>query len=219
MNIDYTLYAIVDKEVAQGRSLPRLAEQAIRGGAGIIQLRDKISASDEIYADALELKEVTQKYSVPLIINDRVDIALAAGADGVHLGQDDLPFEAARDIIGERMILGVSVHTLKEFSAGLACRPDYLGVGTIYPSPSKINLRRNGPEIIGQLRAQTTLPLVGIGGITVANLDPVIQAGADGVAVISGLFKSADVSSRARGFIKKIQQARESPVFRLAEIS
>lgn len=211
-NIGWSLYAILDKEYVKERSLTRLAEEAIAGGAGILQLRNKISASDEFYADALEIKEVTQHFNIPLIINDRLDIALAAKADGVHLGQDDLPFAEARKLLGKQMILGVSVHNFNEFEIALKGKPDYWGVGTIYPSLSKTELQSASIKIVEQLRPKTTLPLIAIGGITVENLEPVIQAGADGVAVISDLFGRQNVCSRAQEFVKEVKQVKDSLV-------
>lgn len=210
--IDWSLYAILDKEYGKGRSLTKLAEDAIQGGADVIQLRNKISTSDEFYADALKVKEVTQHFGVPLVINDRLDIALAAEADGVHLGQDDLPFAEARKLIGEQMLLGASVHNLEEFALALESKPDYLGIGTIYPSPSKSGLQSVGVGIIQQIRSKTTLPLIAIGGITVENLEPVIEAGADGVAVISDFCKRQDVRGRAQEFVDKIKRMKDSLV-------
>ena len=211
-NINWSLYAILDKECAKERSLARLAEEAIQGGAGILQLRNKLSASDEFYADALKIKEVTRHFNIPLIINDRLDIALAAKADGVHLGQDDLPLAEARKLLGKQMILGASVHNLKEFEIALTGNPDYLGIGTIYPSHSKTELQCAGINIIEQLRPKTMLPLIAIGGLTVENLEPAIRAGADGVAVISDLFTRQDVCGCAKGFIKKVKQVKNSLV-------
>jgi len=211
-NIDWSLYAILDKEYATERELTKLAEQAIQGGAGILQFRNKISASDEFYSDALKIKEVARHFKIPFIINDRVDIALALKADGAHLGQDDLPFAEARKLLGKQMILGVSVHNFNEFEIALKGKPDYWGVGTIYPSLSKTELQSAGIKIIEQLRPKTTLPLIAIGGITVENLEPVIQAGADGVAVISDLFGRQNVCSRAQEFVKEVKQVKDSLV-------
>ena len=211
-NTDWSLYAILDKEHAKERSLTRLAEEAIQGGAGILQLRNKLSASDEFYADALKIKVVTRHFRIPLIINDRLDIALAAKADGVHLGQDDLPFAEARKLLGDQMILGASVHNHAEFEIALKGNPDYLGVGMIYPSFSKTELQSAGIKIVEQLRPKTILPLIAIGGITVENLEPAIRAGADGVAVISDLFTGQDVCGRAKEFVKRVKQVKDSLV-------
>jgi len=206
LRIDWSLYAILDKKLVGERDHKRLAEQVILGGARIIQVRNKISSSREFYDDALEVKKITTHFGIPLIINDRVDIARAVKADGVHLGQDDLPFAAARRLIGQDMILGASVHSMEEYQATLAGEPDYLGVGTIYPSQTKIGLKERGLELIKELRRVTTLPMVGIGGITVDNAAAVIQAGANGVAVISGLLDTDDVIGRAREFVNSNQK-------------
>ncbi len=207
IKLDWSLYAILDKKFVGSRNLKSLTEQVITGGAGIIQLRNKLSSSGEFYADALEVKKITTHFGIPLIINDRVDIALAIKAEGVHIGQDDLPFAFARRLIGKEMMLGASVHSLEEYQTALAGQPDYLGVGTIYPSPTKSALKKKGLELIKELRRVTTLPMVGIGGVTVDNAAAVIQAGANGVAVISGLFDTDDVIGRAREFITRIKNS------------
>ncbi len=147
-----------------------------------------------------------------MIINDRLDIALAAKAEGVHLGQDDLPFAEARKLLGDQMILGASVHNHEEFEIALTGNPDYLGVGMIYPSLSKTELQSAGIKIVEQLRRKTILPLIAIGGLTVENLEPAIRAGADGVAVISDLFTRQDVCGRAKEFVKKVKQVKDSLV-------
>lgn len=207
-NIDWSLYVILDQEVIQGRSLPKLVETVIAGGAGVIQLRDKVSPSNAFYQNALAVKDVTQKRGVPLLINDRVDIALAADTDGVHLGQEDFPFKQARELIGAQKILGASVHSLTEFEQAMTGNPDYLSVGTIYPSPTKQELQSRGVEIVKEIRSRTDLPLVAIGGITVENLAPVIRAGADGVVVVSDIFKYEDVRTRTETVVSAIEKAK-----------
>ncbi|MFQ5864911.1 MAG: thiamine phosphate synthase [bacterium] len=208
--IDWSLYVVLDKEFIQGRSVTFLAEELIKGGAGVIQLRNKISETQEFYLDAVKVREVTQKHGIPLIINDRLDIAMAVQADGVHLGQNDLPFQVARGLICQDMILGASVHNLNEFYKAVEGGADYLGVGTIYPTNTKEAHQIMGVKIVETLRSKTNLPLVAIGGITLENLDPVIQAGADGVAVISALLKVEDVAARATEFTQKIRNAKLS---------
>ncbi len=208
--IAWSLYAILDKEFNQNRSIAYLTEEVISGGAGIVQLRDKISSAKDFFAEALKAKEVTNQYNIPLIINDRLDIALALDADGVHLGQNDLPFDVARSLIGENKILGVSVHNLEEFNFSLNCKPDYFGVGTIYPTQTKNKLQVMGPKILELLRPKTSLPLVAIGGITAENLEPVFRAGADGVAVISALLKSENVRTSTMEFVRKINHIKHS---------
>ncbi|NIR48655.1 thiamine phosphate synthase [candidate division KSB1 bacterium] len=206
--VDWSLYAILDKDFIKDRSIQYLAEEVIRGGAGIIQLRNKSSHINEFYQDGAAIKEVTAHFGVPLIVNDRLDIALAVDADGVHLGQDDLPHNVARHLIGENKILGISVHNLDEFKRSIDAEPDYLGVGAIYPTNTK-DEPQMGMEMVEELRAETELPLVAIGGLTPENLAPVIRAGADGVAVISALLNAEDVRSRAHEFVQSINSARQ----------
>ncbi len=208
-NIDWSLYAIIDKDALAGRDPCEVAKAAIDGGAGVIQLRNKTPDVRGFYEDALAVREVTSNHGVPLIINDRVDVARAVDADGVHVGQEDLPVSVVRKLIGREKLIGASVHNLDEFEQTMPDRPDYLGVGTIFPTPSKDIRRISGPEIIGKIRARTELPIVGIGGITVANAGEVIGAGADGVAVISALLQAQDLRQRAREFMQKISAHRK----------
>jgi thiamine-phosphate pyrophosphorylase len=208
-HIDWGLYAILDKTCHNDRSVTALVEAVIQGGAGIVQLRDKISCADTFYADAIAARSVTDHFSIPLVINDRVDIAMAADADGVHLGQNDLPFAVARQLIGPDKLLGASVHDVQEFESALSGNPDYFGVGTIYNSQTKRQLRGRNIRVLIDVRAQTDLPIVGIGGITVKNLAPVIEAGADGVAVISDLFNTKSVRERAKEFVEEIKSKKQ----------
>jgi thiamine-phosphate pyrophosphorylase len=207
--IDWSLYAIIDKAHQGSRSLVDIAEQLIEGGAGVIQLRNKISPSDEFFADAEGVRKVTLETTVPLIINDRVDIALAVHADGVHLGQEDLPVADVRRIVHEGFMIGCSVHDQAEFDSAVSQNPDYFGVGTIYTSSTKSHLQSKGMDVLKTLRSKTGLPLIAIGGIDLTNLAAVIQAGADGVAVISALLKSSDIRKKAREFVEKIRLLRE----------
>lgn len=207
--IDWSLYAIIDKAFIGERDLETLTEEIITGGAGIIQYRNKISSTGEFYEEALKIRQVTKRHAIPLIINDRVDIAMAVEAEGVHLGQKDLPWSVAKRISSGNLIIGASVHNLNEFHRAMEAPVDYLGVGTIYPTFSKSEgIEIAGEQIIHQLRPRTHLPIVAIGGINLDNLEPVIQAGADGVAVISALLTAEDVQARARAFIQKIKSVK-----------
>ena len=207
-NIDWSLYAILDKEFLRSRSIAVLVEDVISGGAGIIQVRNKISTPIEFYENVLEVKEVTQHYRIPLIVNDRLDIALAANADGVHLGQKDLPFSHARKLLGEQRLLGASVHTVTEFDLAMEGHPDYLGVGTIFPSKTKNHLKASGIQFLKKVRTLTNLPLIAIGGITLENAGKVFESGADGVAVVSSLLDTDDVCKRADDFVKRIKHKK-----------
>ena len=209
-HINWSLYGILDRGFVQESSLTRVAEELIAGGAGVLQLRDKLSSSRQFFANALKVQKVTQKHQVPLIINDRVDIAAAVKADGVHLGQNDLPVRAARAILRQEATIGVSVHDPEEFAKAEKDRPDYFGVGTIYPTSTKSSYKSKGPFLVKLLRTNTDLPLIAIGGITLENLAPVIENGADGVAVISSLLTAQDVRSRATDFLREVNRAKQN---------
>lgn len=204
--LDWSLVAIIDRAWLRDRPIQQLAEQIIRGGATIIQYRNKISQSRSFYTEASVLRDVTSAHRIPLIINDRVDIAMAVGADGVHLGQDDLPMDAARALVGGHTILGGSVHDTGELATMEDA--DYLGVGAVYRTNSKEKAKVGGLELIKTIRSLTRKPMVGIGGITPENCGDVIAAGADGVAVISAIMDADEVTSTVQRFIQKIGHAR-----------
>ncbi|MCG8603754.1 thiamine phosphate synthase [bacterium] len=207
-NIDWSLYAILDRQCLHTRSITSLAEEMIAGGVGVIQLRDKHASARQLYEAALPIRHVTRHRGVPFIINDRVDIAMAVEADGVHLGQDDLPLADARACLGEEAIIGASVHDDEEFVSAVKGEADYLGVGTIFATETKPDLPCKGPELLKSLRPKTNLPLVAIGGIKVDNVAEAIAAGADGVAVISSLIEAPNVKARAEAFLREINSAK-----------
>jgi thiamine-phosphate pyrophosphorylase len=178
----------------------------IRGGAGIIQYRDKISDAGEFYESAMILKKATAKYDIPLIINDRLDIALAVEADGIHLGQADLPVDVARKLMNNNMMVGGSLHSISEYEK--VKQADYFGVGAVYPTKTKSNPQVSGVDFIREIRIKTTKPIIGIGGITLENCLPVINAGADGVALISAVMGSEDIESSTREFAVIISKNR-----------
>lgn len=209
-DIDWSLYAIIDSEWLCGRDIGDIAKQIIRGGAGIIQYRDKVSEGGQFYHHARQLREVTHKHHIPLIINDRVDVALAIQADGIHLGQDDLPIDVVRGIVGDQMILGGSVHSIPEYEKVKGA--DYFGVGAIFSTQTKNSVLVGGVEIIKQIRVVTSKPILGIGGVTVENLSQVIHAGAEGVAVISGILDSDDVTKRTKQYVDVIQKTKTMEV-------
>jgi len=211
-NLRLDLYAIIDKAWLRDRKIEELAEALLEGGANVLQLRDKTSPAGVMCAEARVLQKLTQRYGVPLIINDRLDVALAVEADGVHLGQDDLPFDAARRIAGREFIIGGSVSNWEEARRALSTELDYLGVGAMFATGTKEDAVVCGPGFLRELRKVTNLPLVAIGGITLENLEPVIEAGADGVAVISDLLGASDVRTRARAYVEKIQKLRSQTV-------
>ena len=180
----WRLYVIIDRAASRGRDLAELTAAAIRGGADVIQLRDKQASARVLLEEARRLLAVTRAARIPLIINDRADIAQAVGADGVHLGQEDLPVAAARDLLGPKSLIGLSTHSLDQALAAEADGADYLGFGPIFPTPTKPDYGSIATELIREVAARTRAPMVCIGGIDATNLDEVLRAGAERVAVV-----------------------------------
>lgn len=191
------LYVIVGTSHTRSRPVPDVAREAIRGGAGIIQLREKQLPAKGFLELALLLRKVTREAGVPLIINDRVDIAAASGADGVHLGQEDLPVSAARRILGEPAIIGVSTHSVAEAVAAQQDGADYIGVGPIFPTATKPGLEPKGLSLLTAVSQAVRLPVVAIGGINPENLASVLGAGVNRVAVVSAVAGAPDVAENA----------------------
>lgn len=196
----WRLYVITDEQVGRGRSHLQIAEAAILGGADVLQLRDKESSGGRLFRVALQLRKLTREAKVPLIVNDRLDIALAVDADGVHLGQADLPASVARDIMGSGRILGVSAETVAEAVAAEKDGADYLGVGPVFDArgtkPDAGEPR--GLELIANVRRRCRLPIVAIGGIDAGNARKVLEAGAGAAAVISAIAAADDIEEAAR---------------------
>lgn len=202
----WRLYVIVDPAAARGRDLAQIAAQAIRGGADAIQLRDKTGSVRQVIEQAERLLAVTRPAAVPLIINDRIDVAAASGADGVHVGQDDLPVSAARRILGPDRIIGKSTHTLPQALEAEGEGVDYLAVGPIYPTPTKPESQSVGRALIAQVRAKVHTPLVVIGGIEERTLPEVLQAGAACVAVVRAVCGADDPENAARTLKRMLTQ-------------
>jgi thiamine-phosphate pyrophosphorylase len=211
--IDLRLNAIVDPERANGRSLGELTRMVVAGGATLIQLRDKHGSTRAMIEEARAIHAVLAGTGVPLVINDRVDVALAAEADGVHVGQDDMAAEAARRLLGRKAIIGLSVKSVALANAAPLDVIDYAGIGGVYATASKDN--PNPPigvaglrAIVAALRARKAdFPVCGIAGIDASNAAAVIAAGADGVAVISALSMKADPQAAARELRNVVDQA------------
>ncbi len=196
------LYPITDPTIS-GLSHVEQLRQLAAGGATLIQLREKKASPRAFYEAAREAARVARELQVKLIINDRVDIALAVDADGVHLGQDDLPPEKARQLLGEQRIIGYSTHDLKQAMAADSMPVDYIAIGPIFQTLTKENPDAVvGLDLIKLLKLQLTKPLVAIGGITLESARLVLEAGADSVAVISDLFSTADIAARTGAFLR-----------------
>ena len=194
----WRLYVIIDRSAAGGRDLADIAAAAIRGGADVIQLRDKTASDRHVLDEARRLLPLTRAAGVPLILNDRVDLARAAGADGVHLGQDDLPVRDARNLLGPGRLIGKSTHRLDQALAAQAEGPDYLGLGPIFPTPTKPDYASVGTALIGEVAARVRVPVVCIGGIDRGNLEEVLRAGAERIAVVRAVCGASDPEAAAR---------------------
>ncbi|MFH0968405.1 MAG: thiamine phosphate synthase [Methanobacteriota archaeon] len=205
----YDLYVVTDEELSQGLTHATIAELASLGGADVIQLRDKNHTGRELYTIAREIREVTTRASTLFIVNDRLDIALACGADGVHLGQDDLPLQAARKIAPSPFIIGISVGTVEEAIEAEKEGADYVGVGPVFSTGSKSDAGPGlGLLLLSEIRSVVSVPVIGIGGIHPGNAGDVITAGADGIAVISAVVSQLDVIHAAQELRQIIRQEK-----------
>ena len=207
--VDYSVYLVTDRELARGRTTLEIARAAIRGGVSCIQLREKMCSTREFIDESLAIRSLLARHGIPLIINDRVDVALAVKADGIHLGQKDMPCRMARQIIPESMIVGISVESLDDAIAAQKDGADYLGVSPIYPTPTKTDTAQAlGLEGLRSIRSEVDLPLVGIGGLNADNAAAVIYNGADGVAVVSAIVAADDPEAATRDLIEIVRLAK-----------
>lgn len=203
MQLDYSVYLIAQTDAAPPERLLETVAAAVQGGVTLVQLREKNAATGVFVAIALKLKTLLDARNIPLLINDRLDVALACGAHGVHLGQDDMPLALARQILGPDKIIGISAGNVAEALAAQEGGADYLGVGAIYATPTKADAGMPlGPEGLRAITTRVDLPVVAIGGIKAHNTALMRQNGAGGVAVVSGIMAAAD-PARAAGEIKQ----------------
>jgi thiamine-phosphate pyrophosphorylase len=196
-NIDYTLYLVTDRDVLKDRDLCAALEEAIKGGVTLVQLREKDLGSLEFYNIALKVKGITDKFNIPLIINDRLDIALAIDAAGVHIGQMDIPTAIARKLIGPDKILGVSAATIEEAKIAERDGADCIGVGAMFPTATKQDARAVSLELLKEIKESVTIPVVAIGGINENNIQQLKSANIDGVAIVSAILGKADIKAAA----------------------
>lgn len=203
---DYSIYLVTDDGCLQGRALLDCVREALEGGVTLVQYRAKTASSAEMYAEALQLKALCDSFNVPLIINDRLDIAMAVGAAGVHLGQDDLPCAAARKILGEDYLIGVSAHNPAEAKAALQSGADYLGCGAVFGTATKADVQKLGTEGLAAICREKGLPVVGIGGVTADNYREVRAAGADGAAIVSGILAQPDIRATVEAIARVSQE-------------
>ena len=211
MKLPSPLYVILDRSVARGRALPELLEAVLAGGCRMVQLREKAMPVSELFPVAQVLRRRSREAGALFIVNDRADLALALDADGLHLGQDDLPGIAGRRLLRPGMILGVSTHDAGQARRALADGADYIAVGSMFPTGTKPGFQLVGPDLIRRLRPEIAIPLVAIGGITEDNCEEVVSAGADAVAVISAVCAAADPETATRRFLERLAGAASRP--------
>ncbi len=197
MKPDYSLYLVTDRMLMRTKTLDEAVEQAVIGGCTIVQLREKESLSLDFYVLALEMKKITDRYGIPLIINDRIDIAMAVGAAGVHIGQKDIPADIARKVIGKDMLLGVSAVSAAEAVNAAKAGADYLGVGAMFPTGTKPDAGFVSMEELGRIRRTVDIPIVVIGGISKENAMLFQPMGIDGLAVVSAVIAQPDIKKSA----------------------
>ena len=197
---------MTDEACLHGRPLLKCVEEALAAGVTLAQYRAKAADGGVLYAEACRLKELCDKYNVPLIINDRLDIALAVGAAGVHLGQDDLPCAVARRLLGEDFIIGVSAHNPAEAVQAVSEGADYLGCGAVFGTATKHDVAKLGLENLRAIRKSVAVPMVGIGGITADNYAEVLATGADGAAIVSGILAQDDIGAVVKKLVATKQK-------------
>ena len=208
-SLDLSLYLITDRKLARGRKLESVVQDAIEGGVTAIQLREKKCSSREFLQIALSLLNITREARIPLIINDRVDIALACGADGVHLGQDDMPHEKAREMLGPRAIIGLSVTNLDQARQAEKWDLDYLGIGPIFFTETKEDLKTPiGFEGLKNIASVSSHKLVAIGGIKSDTAPQALQCGAAGIAVVSAIMAADDPKEASQKLLNAVHSAK-----------
>ena len=192
------LYAVTDRAWVGRQTLPEQVEAALKGGATCVQLREKELDGTALLEEAKVLAALCRRYGVPLIINDNVEVALASGADGVHVGQDDLTVEQVRRLAGDRLIVGVSAHSVEQALAAQAGGADYLGVGAVFATATKSDARVLPRETLAEICRAVDIPVVAIGGIGEDNLLQLAGTGVDGAALVSAIFSAPDIEGQCR---------------------
>ena len=201
--LNFQLYLVTDRRWLKDRNLADCVEAAVLGGVTLVQLREKDIFSREFFKLAQQVKRVTERYGIPLIINDRIDIALAVDADGVHIGLDDLPVPVARKLLGSDKIIGASVTTIDEAVLFQNQGADYLGVGAVFPTATKPENEAVSLATLRSIKAAVRIPVVAIGGIQKENVPQVMQTGVDGIAVVSAIMNQTDIT-QASALLKSL---------------
>lgn len=208
--IDYSLYLVTDRGLSGGRATLEIVRAAVAGGVGCVQLREKACSTGEFIAEATAIGDFLKSRGVPLFINDRLDVALAVGADGVHLGQKDMPLAMARAIVGRRLLIGISAESVQDAVAAERGGADYVSASPIFATPTKTDTAPAlGLEGLRAMRPRVSLPLIAIGGVHAGNAGALIRCGADGVAVVSAIAAAADPAQAAAEILREIRKARQ----------
>ncbi len=202
---DLLLYAVTDRSWLNGRTLYEQAEEALQGGVTFLQLREKSMSEPEVLEEAREIKKLCASYHVPFLINDSAELAKAAGADGVHIGQKDMDVPAARAILGPHKIIGVSARTVEQALLAQEQGADYLGVGAVFPTGTKQDARVISFKQLSAVCKAVSIPAVAIGGITKDNMEELAGSGISGIAVISAIFAQPDIRQAARDLKEKAE--------------
>ncbi len=210
-NNSLLLHLVTDRSLSRGRSLVEVVREAVSGGVTCVQLREKDCSTRTFLLEAQQLKELLQPLCVPLIINDRVDIALAVGADGVHLGQSDMPISHARRLLGPDCLIGISAESVDHAVEAEQMGADYIGISPVFSTPTKTDTAPAlGLDGVRRIRQQVRIPLVGIGGINLTNSSQVMEAGADGIAVVSAIMAAESPRKAARAIRETLTVTRKS---------
>lgn len=201
--VDYSMYIITDEKACKGKDFYECIEESLKGGATFLQLREKSLSSRDFYERALKLKQLAKKYNVPFVINDRIDIALAVDADGVHLGQSDMHIDIAKRIIGEDKIIGISAKNMNEALEAQEKGADYIGVGAIFGTVTKEDHDNVSIEQLKHLANTIKIPTLAIGGVKAENVKQLKNTNIDGICVISDIFSNENCKQRTEDIIKE----------------
>lgn len=203
---DLKLYLVTDSDILKGRDFYNCIEEALKGGVTMLQLREKNASGKEFLDKAIKLRDLTKKYNVKFIINDRVDIAMLCDADGVHVGQSDIPADEVRRLIGKNKIIGVSARTVEEAMKAKENGADYLGVGAMFTTTTKLDAKNVTIDKLAQIKKEVNLPIVAIGGLALDNIDKLKKCNIDGYAIVSAILKANDISVECEKWVKKISE-------------
>lgn len=202
MKLDLSIYLVTDKRNKTDDEFLEIIEEAIKGGTTVVQIREKEGETLDFYNLALKVKEITSKYNVPLIVNDRIDVALAIKSEGVHIGQTDMPADVARSLIGDEMILGVSASTVEEARKAEKDGADYIGTGAVFPTATKDDAPSITKDDLKEVTGSINIPTVAIGGITLENANELAGTGIAGISVVSAIMNSKDPKIASENLLK-----------------